>query len=82
MAPVSQYVPFLERKKKGKYVGSENTLHKSRKRRHISSRSRESPSPEGKREANMGQVGFWQRAAPGYRNYNEYFCFQWDVWLR
>eukprot|EP00967_Tisochrysis_lutea_P031160 scaffold36699_cov18-Tisochrysis_lutea.AAC.1 len=29
--------------------------------------SRESPSPEGKREASVRLVGFWQHAAPGSR---------------
>eukprot|EP00983_Pelagomonas_calceolata_P073041 1151981-Pelagomonas_calceolata.AAC.8 len=36
-------------------------------RRHIGSKSRESPSPEGKREASVGLVGSWQHAAPGTR---------------
>eukprot|EP00983_Pelagomonas_calceolata_P052421 1142847-Pelagomonas_calceolata.AAC.1 len=39
-------------------------------RRHIGSKSRESPSPEGKREASL--MSFWQHAAPGHQNYNAF----------
>eukprot|EP00983_Pelagomonas_calceolata_P095351 1158001-Pelagomonas_calceolata.AAC.9 len=31
--------------------------------------NRESPSPEGKREASVGPVGFWKHAAPGHQSY-------------
>eukprot|EP00983_Pelagomonas_calceolata_P054559 1143739-Pelagomonas_calceolata.AAC.6 len=44
-----------------------------KKRRHIGSKSRESPSPEGKREASVELVGFWKHAAPGHQTYVEYF---------
>eukprot|EP00983_Pelagomonas_calceolata_P028523 893181-Pelagomonas_calceolata.AAC.1 len=47
-----------------------------KKRRRIGSKSRESASPEGKRDASMGLVGFWKHAAPGHQNNNECFCFQ------
>eukprot|EP00983_Pelagomonas_calceolata_P060917 1146583-Pelagomonas_calceolata.AAC.4 len=42
-----------------------------KERRHIGSKSRESPSPEGKRKASVGLVGFWQHAAPGHQSYVE-----------
>eukprot|EP00983_Pelagomonas_calceolata_P068779 1150071-Pelagomonas_calceolata.AAC.2 len=31
--------------------------------------SRESPSPEDKREASVGPVGFWKHAASGHQSY-------------
>eukprot|EP00983_Pelagomonas_calceolata_P086752 1156825-Pelagomonas_calceolata.AAC.1 len=51
----------------------EHSLHHSRKRRQIGSNSRESPPPEGRRQASVGQVGFWKHAAPGDQIYIE--CF-------
>eukprot|EP00983_Pelagomonas_calceolata_P086187 1156713-Pelagomonas_calceolata.AAC.3 len=51
------------------------------RRRHIGSKSRESPSPEGKKEASVGLVGFWQHTAPGHQNYNDCLCSQWHVWF-
>eukprot|EP00983_Pelagomonas_calceolata_P035732 1118660-Pelagomonas_calceolata.AAC.2 len=61
----------------------------TKERRYIGSKSHESPSSEGKREASEGLVGFWQHAAPGHQNHNDhlflYSCiivFQWHVWLR
>eukprot|EP00983_Pelagomonas_calceolata_P004065 131944-Pelagomonas_calceolata.AAC.2 len=53
-------------------------LHQLRIRRHIGTKSLESPSPEGKREASVVLVGFWQHAAPGHQNYKEFF-FQWHT---
>eukprot|EP00983_Pelagomonas_calceolata_P024151 759585-Pelagomonas_calceolata.AAC.1 len=47
-------------------------LHRQ-KRRHIGSKSLESPSPEDKREASEGLVGFWKHAASGHQSYVEYF---------
>eukprot|EP00983_Pelagomonas_calceolata_P073147 1152022-Pelagomonas_calceolata.AAC.1 len=41
----------------------EHSLHQSRKRRHIGSKRRESPSPEGKREAS-GSGGFLEACSP------------------
>eukprot|EP00983_Pelagomonas_calceolata_P017833 559746-Pelagomonas_calceolata.AAC.3 len=39
----------------------------------IGSKSRESPSPEGKREASVCLVGFWKHATPGHQSYVEFF---------
>eukprot|EP00983_Pelagomonas_calceolata_P016129 510460-Pelagomonas_calceolata.AAC.1 len=60
----------------------EHSPHQLRKRRHIGSKSRESPSPEGKREASVGLVGIWKHAAPAHQSYVGWSCFQWHVWLR
>eukprot|EP00983_Pelagomonas_calceolata_P041710 1138185-Pelagomonas_calceolata.AAC.5 len=43
------------------------TLPTSTKGKETHRKSRESPSPVGKREADVGQVAFWQHAAPGYQ---------------
>eukprot|EP00983_Pelagomonas_calceolata_P117184 1160390-Pelagomonas_calceolata.AAC.6 len=51
----------------------EHSLHQLRKRRCIGSKSRESSSPEGKREASVGQVGFWKHAISGHQSCVE--CF-------
>eukprot|EP00983_Pelagomonas_calceolata_P067019 1149319-Pelagomonas_calceolata.AAC.1 len=40
-------------------------------RRHIGSKSRESPSPEGKREASVNLVGIWKHAVPVHQSYDE-----------
>eukprot|EP00983_Pelagomonas_calceolata_P075136 1152865-Pelagomonas_calceolata.AAC.2 len=53
----------------------EHSLHQSRKRRHVGSKTRESPIPEGKREASMGLESSWRHVAPG-QDYNEYFCLE------
>eukprot|EP00983_Pelagomonas_calceolata_P060983 1146613-Pelagomonas_calceolata.AAC.7 len=41
------------------------------KRRHTGSKSRVSPSPEGKKKADVGLVGFWQHATSGHRDYDD-----------
>eukprot|EP00983_Pelagomonas_calceolata_P099803 1158500-Pelagomonas_calceolata.AAC.13 len=56
------------------------SLHQLRKRRHIGSKSRVSPSPEDERGVNVDRVGFRQNAAPGHQYYDECFYFQWHVW--
>eukprot|EP00983_Pelagomonas_calceolata_P058577 1145545-Pelagomonas_calceolata.AAC.4 len=62
------------KEKRGKTKNSESTPYiLFRRRRHIGSKSRESPSPKGKREASVGLVGFWKHAAPGHQSYVEYF---------
>eukprot|EP00983_Pelagomonas_calceolata_P047765 1140774-Pelagomonas_calceolata.AAC.1 len=71
-----------EKKRKIPRRQREHPLHQFRKRRHIGSKSCESPSPEGKREASVGKVGFWQHTAPRHQNYNDCFGFQWHVWLK
>eukprot|EP00983_Pelagomonas_calceolata_P064150 1147998-Pelagomonas_calceolata.AAC.1 len=55
------------------------SLHQLRKRRHICSKSRASPSPESEREAGVDLVGFWQHADPGHQIYLNCFCFQWHI---
>eukprot|EP00983_Pelagomonas_calceolata_P085234 1156510-Pelagomonas_calceolata.AAC.13 len=40
-----------------RHVGSENSIHQLRERRHIGSKSCEPSSPEDKREAGVGLVG-------------------------
>eukprot|EP00983_Pelagomonas_calceolata_P044419 1139288-Pelagomonas_calceolata.AAC.2 len=42
---------------------------------HIGSKIRESPSPEGKKEANVGLGGFREHAAPGHQSYVKCFLF-------
>eukprot|EP00983_Pelagomonas_calceolata_P062311 1147241-Pelagomonas_calceolata.AAC.1 len=37
--------------------------------------SREPPSPEVKKEANVGRVDFWQHSAPGHQHYGEIRVF-------
>eukprot|EP00983_Pelagomonas_calceolata_P051462 1142424-Pelagomonas_calceolata.AAC.2 len=51
-------------------------------RRYIGSKSCESLSPKGKREASVSLVGFWQHATPGHQKLIECFCSQWHVWLK
>eukprot|EP00983_Pelagomonas_calceolata_P085359 1156533-Pelagomonas_calceolata.AAC.4 len=64
--------PPGKRKRKEKlYRQRERSLRQLRKRGHIDSKSRESPSPEGKREASVGLVGSWRHAAPGHQCYVE-----------
>eukprot|EP00983_Pelagomonas_calceolata_P065112 1148443-Pelagomonas_calceolata.AAC.1 len=58
--------------KKRKKTQAEETLPTSIKERgHIGSKSHEPPSPEGRREASVGPVDFWQHAAPGHQSYVE-----------
>eukprot|EP00983_Pelagomonas_calceolata_P052296 1142788-Pelagomonas_calceolata.AAC.1 len=59
-------IQISKEKKVNNYLSSENLLHQLRERRHIGSKSRESPSPEGKREASVGLVGFWKHAPVGF----------------
>eukprot|EP00983_Pelagomonas_calceolata_P133072 1161929-Pelagomonas_calceolata.AAC.8 len=60
----------------------EHSLYQSlRKTRLVSSKSREFPSPEGEREANVGPVGFWQHGAPRHQIYNDCFCSRYHFWL-
>eukprot|EP00983_Pelagomonas_calceolata_P063135 1147595-Pelagomonas_calceolata.AAC.18 len=74
LAPAAQMPPNLS---KLEALGSPHKVHvpgsaacssvwSNLTRRHIGSKSRESSSPECKREASVGQVGFWKHAAPGH----------------
>eukprot|EP00983_Pelagomonas_calceolata_P058424 1145484-Pelagomonas_calceolata.AAC.1 len=75
----------MEKRKGKNNIGSEDSedveLYHLRKRRHIGSRSREPPSPGGKREASVGLAGFWQHAAPGNQCYVELNMAVLDVQL-
>eukprot|EP00983_Pelagomonas_calceolata_P126526 1161311-Pelagomonas_calceolata.AAC.26 len=63
-----------EKKQKGKLRGQRKlSLHQSRKMRHIGSKSRMHPLPEGTKEAVVCLVGLWKHAAPGHQRYVEYF---------
>eukprot|EP00983_Pelagomonas_calceolata_P030914 970794-Pelagomonas_calceolata.AAC.1 len=67
-SPTSPIFKTLSRKEKKKLSRQRKlTLHHLRKERHISSKSRESPSPEDKRGISVDRVGFWQHAAPGHQ---------------
>eukprot|EP00983_Pelagomonas_calceolata_P120669 1160727-Pelagomonas_calceolata.AAC.26 len=72
---------LLEKPHRQREHQQEYSLYQLRKRRHIGPKSREPPSPEGKRqlEASVGPGGFWQHAAPAQQNYNciirEGYCF-------
>jgi len=69
--------------KKEKHIGGENhSLHQLRKKKHIGSKSPESPPQDGEKEANEGLVSFWKHAAPAHWGHDEFLCFQWHVWLR
>eukprot|EP00983_Pelagomonas_calceolata_P064430 1148120-Pelagomonas_calceolata.AAC.2 len=55
-----------EGKRTEKYIDSENTLHRLKKRRNIGSKSLESPSTEGKKEANASLTEIWKHVTPGH----------------
>eukprot|EP00967_Tisochrysis_lutea_P063706 scaffold82304_cov36-Tisochrysis_lutea.AAC.1 len=68
---MSAWHDVLQEKEEKNHVGSESTPHQLRKRRHSGSKSCEPPSPEGKREASVGVMDFWQHATPRHRNFND-----------
>eukprot|EP00983_Pelagomonas_calceolata_P042969 1138722-Pelagomonas_calceolata.AAC.2 len=77
--PMSKERKKKKKKRKKKKLRRQRklSLHQLRKERHIGSKSRESPSPEGERGINVDQVVFWQCAAPGHQCYDECFYIQW-----
>eukprot|EP00983_Pelagomonas_calceolata_P015423 488815-Pelagomonas_calceolata.AAC.1 len=58
---------LMKKKKKKLHSQRKLSLHQVRKRRHIGSKSRESPSPEDERGVNVDRVAFWLHAAPGHQ---------------
>eukprot|EP00983_Pelagomonas_calceolata_P052051 1142672-Pelagomonas_calceolata.AAC.1 len=60
---------FVDTKKKKEKLcrQREHSPRQVRNRRHIGTKSRESPLPEDKREASVGLVGSWKHATPGHQ---------------
>eukprot|EP00983_Pelagomonas_calceolata_P058991 1145730-Pelagomonas_calceolata.AAC.8 len=74
--PVDPHSPFSQTL----WKAMNYSLQYLRKRRHIGSKSRESPSPEGKREALVRLVGFWQHVALRHQGYGDCFVLN-GTWL-